>query len=175
MDFTFSRRSVFFLGRWIKLSAEEVCFGSQASSKLGNVTYQNNCRKEIFISCVKLVYKSSKFYCGSHLAPTNPKWGCSNLNNGYVNVVMSDLRKRIVFPKTRLVKYDGTDYGYALWYFLPGFSKTSNTISWCDFASPLCLISGQKLHLAHGEDIKGHFLTHNEGKLCVDVYGYSIY
>ena len=161
------------LGKWAKLNKEQVCFGSKQDTP-GNFTYHPTCLgKEIMIGCIKLVHRSGQFACRQKTL-YNSNWGCGQLVAGWVNVVVTDYKKRLLWPKPRLTILH-PKYGKGLWHYVPGFHEDSPVLPMCDLAAPVCLSHGQTIHFWYGEDLTNVYEMDNIGTICIDVYGFLVY
>lgn len=156
----------------MRLNKAEVCFGSQQDMP-GNLTYEQSCfGREIMVGCIKLVHKSGQFRCiGNPNFDSN--WGCGQLVAGWVNVVVTDDKKRLLWPKPRLTTLH-PQFGNALWHYVAGFHEDSPVLPMCDMAHPVCIGYGQTIHFWYGEDLTNIFEMDNKGRICIDVYGFIV-
>ena len=103
----------------------------------------------------------------------NSRWGChdySSLKASPLNVVITDKQNNLIFPLPQFIKYEAS-----LWYDMPVVDDLhSDELVFSNFDFPLYLQSHMELRVWYGEDLKNWYDGDNQGRVCVDVFGYVI-
>ena len=116
----------------------------------------------------KLVHRSGQIRCVNDPA-ANSKWGCNTTHlECHLGILLTDEINTVLHPKKRLVEYKSGKY----FYEIPPFDGYSKSITFSDYTSPICLITGQELRLWYAEDLADKSEHDNYGEVCIDVYGY---
>ena len=126
----------------------------------------------MLVGALKLVYRSGEVRCVSDVA-YNSRWGChgySSFKAYPLNVIITDRRDNVIFPLQQFIKH-----GSGLWYTMPVVDdKHSDELVFSNFDYPLYLHPYMELRVWFGEDLKNWSESDNQGRVCVDVFGYVI-
>ena len=126
----------------------------------------------MLVGALKLVYKSGQVRCVSDVA-YNSRWGChgySSFKAYPLNVIITDRQDNVIFPLQQFIKH-----GSGLWYTMPVVDdKHSDELVFSSFDYPLYLHPYMELRVWFGEDLKNWAESDNQGRVCVDVFGYVI-
>ena len=103
----------------------------------------------------------------------NSRWGChgySSFKAYPLNVVITDKQNNLIFPLLQFIKHSA-----GLWYDMPVVDdKHSDELVFSNFDYPLYLQPHMQLRVWFGEDLKNWAEGDNQGRVCVDVFGYVI-
>lgn len=103
----------------------------------------------------------------------NSRWGChghSSLKSYPLNVVVTDKKNNLIFPLPQFIKLSSS-----LWYEMPVVDDLhSDELVFSNFDFPLYLQPHMELRVWYGEDLKNSHEGDNQGRVCVDVFGYVI-
>ena len=144
--------------RWVKLNKSPVCFGAKGN-QYGRFTYHRN----IFVSSFMLVHRSGKVSCSKSSKGAYSYWGCTP-NTARLEAILTDQNNKILAPEASTVTSGGK-------YKLTGYTSSSSALVFCAPKKPHCVFANSELRLWHGEDLRGHTESDNDGKTCADVYG----
>lgn len=126
----------------------------------------------MLLGALKLAYRDGEVRCVSNVA-YNSRWGCHN-NPSFkaypLNVVITDKQNNRIFPLQQFIKHSA-----GLWYDMPVVDdKYSDELVFSNFEYPLYLQQHMELRVWFGEDLMNWSESDNQGRVCVDVYGYVI-
>lgn len=111
----------------------------------------------------------SSLFCDSRCTPNkayNSRWGCHSGSKTTLNVIVTDQRNNIIYPRTEYLKDLST-----LWYAMPGVDESySKELVFTNFGVPFYLEKHRELRIWCGEDLKNKNDGDNQGRVCVDVY-----
>ena len=112
-------------------------------------------------------------WCLTLLKNNSSRWGCHGYGSfkAYpLNVVITDKQNNLIFPLPQFIKNSA-----GLWYDMPVVDdKHSDELVFSNFDYPLYLQSHMQLRVWFGEDMKNWAEGDNQGRVCVDVFGYVI-
>ncbi|XP_068757776.1 uncharacterized protein [Montipora capricornis] len=155
---------------WSKINyGRSVCFETR-NGRPGYVVYRG--AQGILLGAMKLKYTGGHVRCVSQVA-YNSRWGChdqSTFKNYPLNVVIADKHNNVIFPLKRFIKHSA-----GMWYNMSMVDeKHTDELVFSNFEYPLYVERHMELRIWYGEDLKNWFEKDNQGRVCVDVYGYII-
>lgn len=126
----------------------------------------------MLLGALKLAYRSGHVRCVSNVAHDS-RWGChgySSFISYPLNVVITDKYNNVIFPLNQFIKHSA-----GLWYNMPAVDENhTDELVFSNFEYPLYLSPFMELRIWFGEDLKNWSDGDNQGRVCVDVYGYVI-
>lgn len=121
-------------------------------------------RSSVTITIFKSLFEFD-FSCTTNTA-FNSKWGCHKGGKTTLNVVITDWKNNLIYPRRDYIE----DWG-ALWYSMPGGDDLhSRELVFTNFGVPFYLERYRDLRIWCGEDLKDSSDSDNQGRVCVYVF-----
>ena len=105
------------------------------------------------------------FSCTTNTA-FNSKWGCHKAGKTTLNVVITDWKNNLIYPRSDYIKAWGP-----VVYSMPGVDDLhSRELVFTNFGVKFYLERYRDLRIWCSEDLKDSSDSDNQGRACVDVY-----
>ena len=165
---------IYFTVSWIKVNTMPVCFGTR-DDKYGSFTITQ--AGEILV--LKLTHLFGTLVCFNGSSPSF--WGCQSERYGdktLMTYISHANERRVILPRTAGVEVGGPWRSVGkckhemYTYKISGVNDTSPEIIFDTTSEPLRVSHNQQFWIWFGQDIADCSEENNEGKSCVDVYGW---